>query len=97
MARSDNVSGVNSLRFDFPGTAADDPEVGRKKRLFTPLTLSERAIAHVTLLLPQSPRVRRALLVDRATSTVVTELDWPLPNVPKAAPAPSASAPKPQP
>lgn len=88
---------IERIRFDFPGTAADDPQVGPKKPLYAPLTLSERAIAHVTLLVPQSPRIRRALLVDRATGAV-TELDWPLPDVPKGTPAPSASAaPKPQP
>jgi hypothetical protein len=58
--------------------------------------MSARAIAHVKLELPQSPRVRRALLVDRATNAV-TELDWPLPEVPKGAPAPSAAALKSQP
>ena len=86
---------IERLRFDFPGTAADEPQVGSKKLLFAPLTLSARAIAHVTLELPQSPRVRRALLVDRGTGAV-TELDWPLPEVPKVAPAPSAATPKSQ-
>jgi hypothetical protein len=82
---------LERVRFDFPGTAADDPQVGPKKPLFAPLTLSERAIARVKLQVPQSPRVRRAVLVDRALNTA-TELEWPLPAVPKAATAPSASA-----
>jgi hypothetical protein len=82
---------IERVRFDFPGTAADEPQVGTKKKLYAPLTLSERAIARVKLLLPQSPRVRRALLVDRALNTAV-ELEWPLPAVPKAPLAPSASA-----
>jgi hypothetical protein len=81
---------IERVRFDFPGTAADDPQVGPKKPLFAPLTLSERAIARVKLLLPQSPRVRRAVLVDRALNTV-TPLEWPLPAVPKVASVPSAS------
>jgi hypothetical protein len=82
---------IERLRFDFPGTAADDPQIGPKKPLFAPLTLSERAIAHVVLQVPQSPRVRRAVLVDRGLGTAI-ELDWPLPEVPKAPPGPSASA-----
>lgn len=81
---------IERVRFDFPGTAADEPQVGGKKKLYAPLTLSERAIARVKLLLPHSPRVRRALLVDRALNTA-TELEWPLPPVPKAPPAASAS------
>jgi hypothetical protein len=82
---------IERLRFDFPGTAADEPQIGPKKPLFAPLTLSARAIAHVSLQLPQSPRVRRAVLVDRGLNTV-TELEWPLPEVAKAVPAPSSSA-----
>jgi hypothetical protein len=74
---------IERVRFDFPGTAADEPQIGPKKPLFAPLTLSERAIARVKLLLPQSPRVRRAVLVDRALNTA-TELEWPLPAVPRA-------------
>jgi hypothetical protein len=87
---------IERLRFDFPGTAADDPQVGPKKPLFAPLTLSERAIAHVVLQVPQSLRVRRAVLVDRGLGTA-TELEWPLPEVPKAPPALSASAAAPHP
>lgn len=82
---------IERVRFDFPGTAADEPQIGTKQRLYAPLTLSERAIARVKLQLPQSPRVRRALLVDRALNTA-TELEWPLPVVPRAPSAPSGSA-----
>lgn len=82
---------IERVRFDFPGTAADEPQVGPKKRLYAPLTLSERAIARVKLQLPQSPRVRRALLVDRALNTA-TELEWLLPAVPKAPSPPSGAA-----
>ncbi len=71
---------IERVRFDFPGTAADEPEPGRKK-LNAPLDLSSRAIARVKLRLPHSPRVRRALLVDRAMNTV-QELEWPLPPAP---------------
>lgn len=83
---------IERLRFDFPATAADDPvKPGQKKPLAAPLTLSERAIVRVKLLVPQSPRVRRALLVDRGLETA-TPLEWPLPEVPKAAPAGAPSA-----
>lgn len=68
---------IERLRFDFPGTAADEPVKGPKK-LAAPLDMGSRAIARAKLLVPQSPRVRRALLVDRALNTA-TELDWPLP------------------
>jgi hypothetical protein len=76
---------IDRVRFDFPGTAADDPQLDKKKKLFAPLTLSERALARVKLQLPHSPRVRRAALVDRAANTA-TEIEWPLPDVPRAAP-----------
>ena len=82
---------IERVRFDFPGTAADEPEVPGKKKLYAPLTLGARAIARVKLLVPQSPRVRQAVLVDRALSTA-TALEWPLPDVAKAAPGASASA-----
>jgi hypothetical protein len=81
---------IERVRFDFPGTAADEPMPGRKK-LDAPLDLSSRAIARVKLLLPHSPRVRRALLVDRAMNTV-QELEWPLPAPP---PKPAATEPTP--
>jgi hypothetical protein len=73
---------IDRLRFDFPGTAADDPQLGSKKKLYAPLTLGEHAIGHLKLQVPQSPRVRRAVLVDRAANTA-TELEWPLPDVPR--------------
>ena len=82
---------IERVRFDFPGTAADEPEIPGKKKLYAPLTLGARAIARVKLLLPQSPRVRQAVLVDRALNTA-TALEWPLPEVAKAAPSASASA-----
>ncbi|MDF3065705.1 MAG: hypothetical protein K0R38_1306 [Polyangiaceae bacterium] len=87
---------IERLRFDFPGTAADEPQVGTKKPLYAPLTLGERAIARVKLHVPQSPRVRRALLVDRAQNTA-TELAWPLPEVVKAPASAAKPAKLPQP
>jgi hypothetical protein len=71
---------IERVRFDFPTTAADEPQTG-PKRLRTPLDLGSRAVAHVTLLVPHSPRVRRAVLFDRALETVM-ELEWPLPAPP---------------
>ena len=90
------ASDPTATRFDFPGTAADEPQVGSKKPLFAPLTLSERAVARVTLQLPHSPRVRRAVLVDRGLNTAA-EIAWPLPDVPKGPPAAASSAVAPQP
>jgi hypothetical protein len=77
---------IERVRFDFPGTAADEPQIGAKKKLFAPLTLSERALSRVKLQLPHSPRVRRAALVDRAANTA-TEIEWPLPELPRPAAA----------
>ena len=82
---------IERVRFDCPGTAADEPQAPGKQKLYAPLTLGARAIARVKLLLPQSPRVRQAVLVDRGLNTA-TELQWLLPEVPKAPVAPSASA-----
>jgi hypothetical protein len=81
---------IERVRFDFPGTAADEPEIPGKKKLYAPLTLGARAIERVKLLVPQSPRVRQAVLVDRGLNTA-TALEWPLPEVAKAAPGASAS------
>ena len=81
---------IERVRFDFPGTAADEPEAPGKQKLYAPLTLGARAIANVKLLVPQSPRVRQAVLVDRGLNTA-TELQWPLPEVPRAPTTPLAS------
>jgi hypothetical protein len=78
---------IERVRFDFPGTAADEPELGSKKPLFAPLTLSARAVARIKLQLPHSPRVRRAALVDRAANTA-TEIEWPPPEIPRGPTAP---------
>lgn len=86
---------IDRVRFDFPATAADEPVAGRKK-LDAPLDLGSRAVTRIKLLLPHSPRVRRALLVDRALETA-TELEWPLPPPPARAPsnAPAETSPAP--
>lgn len=78
---------IERVRFDFPGTAADEPQLDTKKKLFAPLTLSERALARVKLQLPHSPRVRRAALIDRAANTAI-EIEWPLPELPRTAAPP---------
>lgn len=65
---------IDRLRFDFPATAADEPQLSSKKPLNAPLTLSQHAIGHLKLLVPQSPRVRRVALVDRARNSA-TELE----------------------
>ncbi len=80
---------IERVRFDFPTTAADEPQTG-PKRLRTPLDLASRAIVRATVLVPHSERVRRAVLLDRAHETV-TDLEWPLPAPPPPAPGASAS------
>jgi hypothetical protein len=75
---------IERVRFDFPQTAADEPNANQK-RLRPPLDLGSRAIARVTVHVPHSERVRRAVLFDRAHETVM-ELEWPLPAPPPPAP-----------
>ena len=86
---------IERVRFDFPGTAADEVTPGRsgKTPLAAPLTLSARAVARLKVQVPRSARVRRATLVDRGLETA-TPLEWPLPAPPKpSVEAPAVSTP----
>lgn len=84
---------IDRVRFDFPMLGAEPPPVaGRRRSLRAPPSLAAGATVSASVLVPNSPRARRAVLVDRATGAE-EPLPWPpLPDAPIAAP-PSASAP----
>jgi hypothetical protein len=79
---------VDRVRFDFPLLAAEDPEPKRRRPLHEPPTFAG-SVLKTTVLVPASPRARRALILDRATGRE-TPVDWP-PVAPIKAPAPSTS------
>jgi hypothetical protein len=84
-AQALGASLIERFAFDFPGTARTDPQLGPKRLLFSPLTLSEGSRPR-QLLLPQAARSPPS--VGTRAANTATELEWPLPDVPKAAPAP---------
>lgn len=67
---------VERVRFDFPLTAADEPEASGPKPLNAPPNLGSGVTASQKVWVPQSPRARRARLLDRATGKAI-ELPWP--------------------
>jgi hypothetical protein len=94
---------IDRVRFDFPLLAVEEPKANKRKRLHEPPAFGGKH--GVTVLVPASPRVRLAVILDRATGKE-TELSWP-PTVtappaasgavtaPPAAPTPSSVAPTP--
>lgn len=82
---------VDRVRFDFPMTAADEPEAKGPQRLNAAPNLGEGASATKLVLVPAAERARRAVLVDRATGSA-TELPWPPDRAPEPAATPSPSA-----
>jgi hypothetical protein len=75
---------VERVRFDFPLVAAEEPRAGARRSLGEPPSFAEGAVVSRQVLVPASPRARRALLVDRATGER-QELPWP-PDEPPAEP-----------
>lgn len=67
---------VERVRFDFPVTAADEPDSARRRPINDPPKLGAEARVLQKVLVPASPRATRALLVDRATEQAI-ELPWP--------------------
>jgi len=82
---------IERVRFDFPGTAADEPPGKGPQPLSAPPKMSDGASSTQVVLVPAAERARRAVLVDRATNGT-TELPWP----PDRAPAPAVSGEKPE-
>lgn len=58
---------IERVRFDFPLVAAEDPAPAGPKALHTAPSLTSRSTFTAVVLVPQSARARRAVLVDRAT------------------------------
>lgn len=78
---------IDRVRFDFPLLAVEESKPGTRRPLHEPTSFGGKLV--VTVLVPASPRVRRAVVLDRATGRE-TELPWP--PVPAAA-TPSSGAP----
>jgi len=76
---------VERVRFDFPVTAADEPRTSPRRPLTEVPQLGAEARVIQRVLVPESPRATRAVLVDRATEQVI-ELPWP-PDRPLNGPA----------
>lgn len=71
---------VERVRFDFPLLAADEQDYSRSARAAPP-SLEKGARVRTTILVPNAPRARRAVLVDRATNETLP-LEWPPPVAP---------------
>lgn len=88
---------IDRVRFDFPLLTVEEPAALKKRPLREPPSFGGKLA--VTILVPASTRVRRAVVLDRATGRE-TELTWPpavtappaAPTAP-AAPTPSSAAP----
>jgi hypothetical protein len=65
---------IDRVRFDFPLLALEGPKTIARTPLHQPAAF--RGKLAVSVLVPASPRVRRALILDRATGKE-TELSWP--------------------
>jgi hypothetical protein len=84
---------IDRVRFDFPLLAMGEPSAGKKRPLREPPSFRGKLAA--TVLVPASQRVRRAIVLDRATGKE-TELSWPpTATAAPAAPTPSSAAPTP--
>jgi hypothetical protein len=85
---------IDRVRFDFPLLAVDEPKAKKRKGLHEPPAF--RGKLAVTVLVPASPRVRLAVILDRASGKE-TELSWPptvtAPPAASATPTPSSVVP----
>jgi hypothetical protein len=67
---------IDRIRFDFPFLAVEDPKPATRRRpLHEPQSLAGGTL-RTTVLVPNTPRARRALLLDRATHQA-HPLPWP--------------------
>jgi hypothetical protein len=67
---------IDRIRFDFPMLAGEPAEVQDTSNRAQSPQLLESAVVSQTVLVPASPRARRARLIDRASGQT-TELAWP--------------------
>ena len=74
---------IDRVRFDFPLIAAEETPGVTRRPLHDPPSLGPHAIARLTVLVPNSPRATRLVLVDRATEKS-EELPWPPDHEPSA-------------
>ena len=58
---------IERVRFDFPLVAAEEPEKRGPDSLHAPPSLTSRSTFTAVVLVPQSARARRAVVIDRAT------------------------------
>jgi hypothetical protein len=88
---------IDRARFDFPLIAGEETPGRTRRPLHDAPSLGSNAIARVSVLIPDSPRATRLVLVDRATGKA-QELPWPPDAEPSpAAPPDAPAAPKPTP
>lgn len=87
---------IDRARFDFPLIAGEETPGRVRRPLHDAPSLGSNAIARVSVLIPDSPRATRLVLVDRATGKA-QELPWPPDGEPSPAPptAPPAAAAQP--
>lgn len=78
---------IDRTRFDFPLIAAEELPGRTRRPLHDAPSLGTNAIARINVLVPNSPRATRLMLVDRATGKA-QELPWP----PDREPIPSPSS-----
>ncbi|MEO7033767.1 MAG: hypothetical protein ABI548_07785 [Polyangiaceae bacterium] len=87
---------IDRARFDFPLIAAEEAPGVTRRPLHDPPSFGPHAIARLTVLVPNSPRATRLVLVDRATEKS-QELPWPPDREPSAPQAQGAPAESPAP
>jgi hypothetical protein len=58
---------IERVRFDFPLVAAEEPEKAGAQSLRSAPSLTSRSTFTAVVLVPQSSRARRAIVIDRAT------------------------------
>jgi hypothetical protein len=73
---------VERLRFDFPLIGADEL-AGQPRQYNAPPRFENRAVVTYDVMVPDSPRISRARLIDRATARV-TPIAWPPDQQPDA-------------
>ncbi len=66
---------IDRVRFDFPLLAAEEPSPPKRRPIHEPPSFAKTKL-ETTVLVPDTPRVRRALLLDRATGRE-TPIAWP--------------------
>ncbi len=82
---------IDRTRFDFPLIAAEEVPGRTRRPLHDAPNLGSNAIARINVLVPNSPRATRLMLIDRATGKA-QELPWPPDREPSAVPSDAATS-----